>query len=180
MTPAHLGAYGLLLVAIVASPAVTASPAAHEARVAGCIKGAAQGRSWLEITLWGLRDQEGGWAGGEVRNGNGSHDLGPMQINSWWVPRLADKTGAAPSDVRRWLVSDICYNVGAARWIFLTALNATGDYWSAVGAYHSPSPARARRYARRVADRLRRRFGAEIFHARSSHSVPQQEVPNEE
>ncbi len=168
MTPARRIPSGLLLAALSASPVSGALPAPHEAQVAKCIRGAAQGRSWLEITLWGLRDQEGGWAGAEVLNGNGSHDLGPMQINSWWVSRLADRTGAAPSDVRRWLTSDICYNVGAARWIFLTALHATGNYWSAVGAYHSPSPKRARGYAASVADKLRQRFGPAIFHANPS------------
>lgn len=47
----------------------------HEARLGQCIRQAAGGRAWLEKTLWGLRDQEGGWIGAQVPNGNGTHDL---------------------------------------------------------------------------------------------------------
>ncbi|WP_331271095.1 lytic transglycosylase domain-containing protein [Sphingobium indicum] len=131
--------------------------------MAQCIRDAAGGRPWLERTLWGLRDQEGGWIGAEVRNTNGSHDLGPLQVNSWWVPRIAALVGRSAADVRAWLQSDPCFNVGAARWIFLSALQVTRDYWGAVGVYHSPTRWRQRRYAWSVARHMRRRFGGDAF-----------------
>jgi len=157
----------LLLAGLAISPPRAAVAAGHETEVARCIRQSAQGRKWLEVTLWGLRDQEGGWAGAEVRNANGSADLGPMQINSWWVPRLSAMTGGSRDDVRRWLIADICFNVDAARWIFLTGLGETRDYWSAVGAYHSPQPVRRQRYARAVAIAMRARFGADVFTSRN-------------
>src|SRR3546814_1111610 len=80
-------------------------------------------RSWLEKTLWGLRDQEAGWIGAEVLNTNGSHDMGPLQVNSFWVPRLAALTGRSVQDIRFWLINDPCFNVQAARWIFLSGLS---------------------------------------------------------
>lgn len=150
--------------------AASASPApdraAQERIVAGCIRNAADGRTWLEKTLWGLRDQEGGWIGAEIANSDGSHDLGPLQVNSRWVGRIAKLTGRQPADIRWWLTHDACFNVDTARWIFLSGVSVTRDYWQAVGVYHSPTGWRQRRYARSVASKLRMRFGAAIFHSR--------------
>ncbi|GFM31302.1 lytic transglycosylase domain-containing protein [Novosphingobium sp. PY1] len=148
---------------LMVTPAHAAIRKADEARIAGCIHGAAAGRPWLEKTLWGLRDQEAGWIGAEVRNTNGTHDLGPLQINTWWVPRIAALVGRPAPEVRHWLRFDACFNVEAARWIFLAALSDTGDFWKAVGVYHSPTGWRQRRYALNVAKRLKRRFGESAF-----------------
>jgi hypothetical protein len=80
-----------LMILIIWQSDCLAAPSGHNAaderRVAHCIRQAAGGQKWLEVTLWGLRDQEGGWIGAAVPNRNGSHDLGPLQINSWWVPK---------------------------------------------------------------------------------------------
>jgi hypothetical protein len=139
-----------------------------EDQVAHCIRKAAGGRGWLEKTLWGLYDQEGGWRGAQVRNGNGSYDLGPLQVNSWWVGRISGITGRSASQVRDWLTNDVCFNVDAARWIFLSGLSSTGDYWEAVGVYHSPTTWRQRRYALDVAAKLERRFGPRLFLGRTA------------
>lgn len=137
--------------------------AVQEAALGECIREAAQGKAWLERTLWALRDQEAGWLGAQVANSNGTHDLGPLQINSSWVPRLGKLTGRAEPVIRAWLAGDACFNVRAARWIFLSGLAASGDYWKAVGMYHSPTLWRQRRYALSVAKHLRRRFGDRVF-----------------
>ena len=125
------GILAILPILIVPQPANAAalSATAHEARLGTCIQEAAGGRVWLEKTLWGLRDQEAGWIGAEVLNSNGSHDLGPLQVNSFWVPRLATLTQRPAEQVREWLINDPCFNVQAARWIFLSALTSTGDFW---------------------------------------------------
>lgn len=153
------------------SPAVAASTRSRDAELARCISSAANGRPWLEQTLWGLRDQEGGWPGAEVRNADGSHDLGPLQVNSWWVSRLAAVIGRPPMHVRWWLTHDTCFNVSSARWIFLSGLTLTRDYWKAVGVYHSPTSWRQLRYSSSVADHLRRRYGAKIFRSRPERSI---------
>ena len=134
-----------------------------ERQIARCIHEAAGGKAWLEKTLWGLRDQEAGWIGAEIRNTNGSHDLGPLQINSWWIPKIAKLISKPSAHVRHWLRFDPCFNAGAARWIFLSGLASTGDYWTAVGVYHSPTGWRQRRYSASVARKLIKRFGSEIF-----------------
>ncbi|MGE4305942.1 MAG: lytic transglycosylase domain-containing protein [Novosphingobium sp.] len=148
---------------LMATPVNAAVRKADEARIAGCIHDAASGRPWLEKTLWGLRDQEAGWIGAEVSNTNGTHDLGPLQINTWWIPRIAALVGRSPLEVRHWLRYDACFNVEAARWIFLAALRDTKDYWRAVGVYHSPTSWRQRRYALSVADYIKLRFGWATF-----------------
>ena len=134
-----------------------------ERLIGSCIRKASLGQPWLEKTLWGLRDQEAGWIGAQVRNSNGSHDLGPLQINSWWVPRIAAKVQRSEAQVRNWLRFDACFNAEAARWVFLSALRSRGDYWKAVGVYHSPTLWRQRRYTNAVAHHLRGRFGDSVF-----------------
>ncbi|WP_260833954.1 lytic transglycosylase domain-containing protein [Sphingopyxis sp. P1IMeth2] len=171
MTANRLYRISIVVAVFALSPASAAfantKSADGEARIAQCIRAAAGGRQWLERTLWGLRDQEGGWIGAEVRNSDGSHDLGPLQVNSWWVGKIASVTGRSPVLIRWWLANDACFNVDAARWIFLSGLHATGDYWKAIGTYHSPTLWRQRRYANAVSEHLRRRFGASIFHWRA-------------
>lgn len=148
----------------VVTPAQARTPtAADEAMLGICIKRAAAGRGWLEKTLWGLRDKEGGWVGAQVPNADGSQDLGPLQVNSWWVDRIAAVTGRPAAHIRYWLVYDACFNVDAARWIFLSGLAVTRDYWKAIGVYHSPTSWRQQRYAISVSTLLRRRFGDGVF-----------------
>ncbi|WBO21710.1 lytic transglycosylase domain-containing protein [Sphingomonas abietis] len=156
---------------IVSSPAEGAPQSSlnDEGRVAVCIRQASRGRGWLEKTLWALRDQEAGWVGAAVPNSNGTYDLGPLQVNSFWVPKLAGMIGRSPGDVRLWLISDPCFNVQAARWIFLSALKTTGDYWRAIGVYHSPTDWRQRRYISLVVGKLTRRFGGSAFAPKASN-----------
>lgn len=172
--PHHHAVSAIMLGALLAAAPVSARPSrkSDEARVAVCIERAAAGRSWLAKTLWGLRDQEGGWIGAQVPNANGTFDLGPLQINSSWVPRIASLVGRTEADVAFWLRYDACFNAEAARWIFLSALQMSGDYWQAIGIYHSPTRWRQRRYVLRVAAHLKRRFGNGIFLSSSPGTRP--------
>lgn len=158
----HLIPVAVMLSTMAALPcrAAPARDMSGEARIAACVHAAAGGKLWLERTLWGLRDQEAGWIGAEIANRNGTHDLGPLQINSRWVPRIARLVARPPDHVRYWLRFDPCFNAQAARWIFLSALATTDDYWKAVGVYHSPVDWRQRRYAVSVAAHLQARYGA--------------------
>lgn len=170
MIDARFAKTGCLLLALVslasfsvAGHSRSPSSAAEDREIAQCIRLAAGGKLWLEKTLWGLRDQEGGWVGAAVKNANGTRDLGPLQINSWWVPRIAVLVRRPTEHVTHWLRNDPCFNAQAARWIFMTALATTGDYWKAIGVYHSPTQWRQRRYAASVAGKLQRRFGIDLF-----------------
>ncbi len=165
-------AVALLMLHVSPSSASRAGSVEDERAIAHCIHRAAFGRPWLEKTLWGLRDQEGGWIGAAIRNRNGSYDLGPFQINSWWVPRIAARIRYPDAAVTYWLRMDPCFNAEAARWIILTVLRSSTSYWQAVGRYHSPERLRGTRYAASVARRLQRRFGDPMFSSEAPGHTP--------
>ncbi|MBA4091843.1 MAG: murein transglycosylase [Sphingobium sp.] len=166
-------AVALPLALAVGHPAVHAKalPGGEAEQIGSCIKAASRDALWLERTLWGLRDQEGGWIGAQVANANGTHDLGPLQVNSWWVPRIAKAIAMSEEAVRYQLRFDPCFNVEVARWIFLSGLASTRDYWKAIGIYHSPIGWRQRLYARSVVRHLQRRYGPEIFRGLAQRSL---------
>lgn len=78
---------GAMLVVLMPFPATAhvhgSDTIAEERLIAHCIHRSARGKPWLEKTLWGLRDQEGGWIGANVRNRDGSYDLGVSVV---WKP----------------------------------------------------------------------------------------------
>jgi soluble lytic murein transglycosylase-like protein len=67
-----------------------------------------------------------------------SFDVGTMQINSWWMERLAlDPLSLLdPATNERW-----------GKWILAEEIARHGLNWKAVGKYHSPDPERGRQYA---------------------------------
>jgi hypothetical protein len=81
---------------------------------------------------------EGGRPGTVHHNTDGSDDLGPMQVNSRWLPAVARYTGLAEADARARLLAVPCFNVAVAGAILRAALDETGgDLLRAVGNYHS-------------------------------------------
>jgi len=88
------------------------------------------------------------------RNTNGSMDVGLMQINSRWFPRLAEM-GIKPEDL--W---DECTNVHVGAWVLAGYIRLFGYNWRAIGAYNagpssSPDSERKRiNYAKRVFNNL--------------------------
>lgn len=95
---------------------------------------------------------EGAGPGVAVRNTNGSEDLGWMQINTLWLPKLA------PYGVtRHTLLYDACINVGVGAWILQRYYLRFHDWTSAIRAYNAgPDLSGGYGYARRVILRWRR------------------------
>lgn len=91
---------------------------------------------------------EGGRPGQAVRNTNGSHDLGPMQINTIWLATLHLR-GITLAMVR----DDYCVNVAVGTWILAREMQripqhaSTSQVWQAVAGYHSRTPEHNARYA---------------------------------
>lgn len=109
--------------------------------LAACIFLAAQTYGIPPAVLLGIYQIESGKVGQEVGpNNNGSYDLGPMQINTLWVPDLASQWGVSKSTARRWLRDDPCTNVGVSAWILRTHLDETNDLSKAIAYYHSRTP----------------------------------------
>lgn len=85
-----------------------------------------------------IQKVEGGVAGSISHNTDGSDDFGVMQVNSRWLPTLADYTGLTRETVRARLISRPCFNIAAGGAILRTYLDEThGDLMLAIGNYHS-------------------------------------------
>lgn len=87
---------------------------------------------------------EGGRNGQAVKNKNGTHDLGVMQINTIWLPKL-EKYGIT----RDTLQYDACTNVEVGTWILAHSI-AKADGWNGIGNYHSYTPKHNRIYREKV------------------------------
>jgi hypothetical protein len=75
---------------------------------------------------------ERGKIGMAMPNRNGTYDLGPMQINTSWWPRLY-RYAISPDAVK----NNPCINVKVGTWILGGELAKSPDLLSGVGNYHS-------------------------------------------
>ena len=86
-------------------------------------------------------------------NANGSRDIGLMQINSSWLPRLATW------DITEDDLFDPCVSAYVGAWILADNIARLGPVWRAVGAYNARSPKLQLKYARRIQRQLASRAG---------------------
>jgi|HubBroStandDraft_1064217.scaffolds.fasta_scaffold49342_3 hypothetical protein len=94
---------------------------------------------------------EAGKPGTISHNFNGTADLGVMQVNSNWVPVIAQWWDITPKVVAERLIQDPCFNIASAGAIMRIYLDeAHGDVVRAVGYYHSHTPERASLYEMQV------------------------------
>lgn len=78
-------------------------------------------------------------------NANGTVDIGAFQINDVHLPELAHAGIATAALV------DGCVSAEVAAWHYRRQVDALGNTWAAVGAYHSRTPAREAGYANEIA-----------------------------
>lgn len=123
--------------------------------LAACLMLASQTYSIPPAVLVGIYKAEGGTIGQEVRNDNGTYDLGPMQINTVWMPELSQRWGVNEATARRWVRDDACTNVGVAAWILRSHLDETGSLSRAIANYHSRTPHYGLSYQNRVISIMR-------------------------
>ena len=124
--------------------------------LAACLMLAAQTYSVPPAVLVGIHQVEGGTVGQAVGpNDNGTYDLGPMQINTLWVPLLAEKWGVTENTAYRWVRDDPCTNMGVSAWILRTHLNETGSLAQAIAHYHSRTPKFGHPYKGKVVAAMR-------------------------
>lgn len=119
--------------------------------LAACLLLAAQTYSVPPAVLLGIYQIEGGQVGQAVGpNDNGSYDLGPMQINTIWLPELAQIWGVNQSTARKWVKDDPCTNVGVAAWILRRHMAETDNLSMAIAHYHSKTPLYGQAYKKKV------------------------------
>jgi hypothetical protein len=81
---------------------------------------------------------EGGAVGTVRPDQNGTADLGPMQVNTIWLPALAAQARMNKTATRNALINDPCFNIAAAALILRFYLKETnGALLPAIGDYHS-------------------------------------------
>lgn len=124
--------------------------------LAACLMLAAQTYDVPPAVMLGILQVEGGRPGIESRNTNGTADLGPMQINTIWLPELASKWGVGEDTARRWVRDDPCTNMGVAAWILRNHMNETGSLAKAIAHYHSRTPTYGTAYRSKVVAAMRR------------------------
>jgi soluble lytic murein transglycosylase-like protein len=118
--------------------------------LAACMMLAAQTYDVPPAVLVGIYKAEGGRPGLEMKNQNGTQDLGPMQINTLWIPELSQKWGVSTETARSWVRDDTCTNVGVAAWILRSHIEETGSITQAIAHYHSRTPVHGSKYKARV------------------------------
>ncbi|WP_053572397.1 lytic transglycosylase domain-containing protein [Caballeronia cordobensis] len=84
------------------------------------------------------------------RNTDGSEDIGLMQINSSWLPKLG-RFG-----ITRQHLFDACVNAYVGTWILASNIKQFGPTWKAVGAYNAVSSNKQLIYANNIYRRLQR------------------------
>lgn len=95
----------------------------------------------LQAIAW---QESHGNASAVHRNANGSIDYGMMQFNSVHLPVLA-RYGVSAGDLM-----NPCANIFVAAWHLHKMMVKYGNTWTAIGAYHSETPAERDRYARSI------------------------------
>jgi soluble lytic murein transglycosylase-like protein len=118
--------------------------------IAACLMLASQTYAVPPAVLVGIYKAEGGKIGQEVSNKNGSYDLGPMQINTVWLPELAQEWGVSEKTARKWVRDDACTNVSVAAWILKSHLEETQSLSQAIAHYNSRTPIHGTKYKKRV------------------------------
>ena len=123
--------------------------------IAACLLLAAQTYNVPPAVMIGILSVEGGSVGQAVRNTNGSYDLGPMQINTIWVPQRARFWGVNQSTARNWIQNDACTNMGVSAWILRQHLNETKSLSKAISYYHSRTPSLGTKYRKKVYEAMK-------------------------
>ena len=132
--------------------------AAGAKMIAACLLLASQTYQVPPAVMIGIMNVEAGRVGQQVRNTNGSFDLGPMQVNTIWVPKLARLWRVPHATAHNWVRDNGCVNVYVAAWILRQKIEeASGVLVNGIARYHSATGWRGARYAARVVSAMRRK-----------------------
>jgi len=116
---------------------------------ADCLADAAAYQHLSVALVHAIAQHESGMRANAVnQNGDGSEDIGLMQINSSWLPTL-QRYG-----IDRAQLFNPCVNAYVGTWILAANFREFGTSWRAVGAYNARSPDKQMVYAKAIYQRL--------------------------
>jgi hypothetical protein len=118
--------------------------------LAACLMIASNTYQVPPAVMIGIMHVEGGRVGQQVLNRNGSYDLGPMQVNTIWLPELSKLWNVDRRTAHHWVRDNGCVNVHVAAWILRQKINNTGSLTRGIGHYHSATPWRSQNYLGKV------------------------------
>jgi len=134
------------VVALCACLLVCSTPA-----LADCLDDAAQFHHVNVVLVRAIAQQESGMRANATNiNTDGTEDIGLMQINSSWLPKLR-RYG-----ITRAALFDACVNGYVGTWILASNIRQFGPTWKAVGAYNAVSTNRQLVYANTIYQRIQR------------------------
>jgi hypothetical protein len=163
----------ILTVTLALLPTLVRAAAPAPVPVTSCIESAAMVYHVPAAVVLILLSVEGGALGQVSPNTNNTVDIGPMQVNTIWVPVVASHWRATPAETYAALRDNFCANVEAGTWILRQAIDqAHGDFWEGVGFYHSHNPGYKADYLRKVLRQTLRLQAQALRQADAKHSVP--------
>ena len=119
--------------------------------LAACLIAASHTYDVPPAVMIGIMQVEGGHVGQAAGpNFNGTYDLGPMQVNTLWLPRLARAWHVSNVTAHTWVRDDGCVNVHVAAWILKQKIAETGSLYVGIAHYHSATPTEGAHYANKV------------------------------
>ncbi len=125
---------------------------------AACILMAANTYHVPAPVMIGIMHVEGGRVGQAAGpNFNGTYDLGPMQVNTRWLPLLQKTWNVSAPTARAWVQDNPCVNVHVAAWILRKKMDDTGSLLGGIAAYHSMTPRHGIPYAKKVIAAMERK-----------------------
>lgn len=156
----------LIAVEILARSLQPTMTQAHVATAYACFVRETARQGIPQPLMLAVLQTEGGKVGQANRNRNGSMDMGPMQINTVQLERLADVTGRHEREISSLLTHDACSNLAVGAWILRDSINRSGETWKGVARYHSNNPKYGTPYAWRVYRNL------QSIEGRIRHALP--------
>jgi soluble lytic murein transglycosylase-like protein len=122
-----------------------------QSAMADCLDDAAAYQHVSTRLVHAIAQHESGMRANAVNvNSDGSEDIGLMQINSSWLPKLA-RFG-----IRREHLFNACVSAYIGTWILASNIKQFGPTWKAVGAYNAVSTQKQLNYANAIYRRLQR------------------------
>ncbi len=126
--------------------------------LATCLLLASQTYQVPPAVMIGIMHIEGGRVGQAVGpNVNGTYDLGPMQVNTRWIPELAKAWRIDHKTAARLVRDDGCVNVRVSAWILSRKIKEAGSLYGGIAYYHSATPGIGSRYAAKVVALMERK-----------------------